>query len=124
MRNETALFFRFIEAGLILVMAYRLSFIARYWFRKYKVINAILEAGYWITAGIWLFAMMFRYNSGQLRMFLFLGLTSGAFFANYLLKRLIFLGKRCNILSCERMKSCFLGFRRSRQFEKVKKKKK
>lgn len=103
--------------------------------RKYRihagVVRAVLDLGFWILTGILGFCEIYRYNQGILRGFLFLGCICGGFSMNFLLKRLLFRIKRCNILMSKIVESGFfvkkknfLIFKRSKRIEKVKKKKK
>lgn len=124
MKYETALFFGAVGLGMLLVLSYRLFLFIKRCFFRYTVFGSIAELIYWSLAGILLFAAGYRYNAGRIRGFLILSIGVGCFFADSLLKRLIFWGKRCRILPYRRVKRCFLGFRRSRKFEKVEKKKK
>lgn len=124
MKYETALFFRAVGTGIIFVLSYRFFLLIKTWLFRNTVLKTAAEIFYWLLAGIMLFAAAYHYNSGKVRVFMLMAIGVGGFFADSLLKRLIFLGKRCRILPNGRVKRCFLGFRRSRKFEKVKKKKK
>lgn len=123
-RFEILLFFRSFEAGIVMVLVYsvlsvpeKLLFRSRRW-------KAVVDILYWLTAGILLFMAAYQSNYGRLRFFMLAGVAFGGIFANFVLNRLLFLVKRCNILWYKHTKRRLCGNRRSRRFEKVKKAKK
>ena len=124
MKFETALFIRAIMSGVILCAAYRISGGLLYHFFGRCGIRSATDILYWLAAGFLLFFALFRWNYGELRLFLLPGALIGAFFANYLLNLLLFPVKRCSILLHRHLKKRNRKFRRGRRFEKIKKKKK
>ena len=77
---------------------------------------------YWILTGSVVFAELYQYNEGVLRLFLLPAVFLGAFLMNSLLKRLLFLVKRGKILII--MENRFCNWKRGKQIEKVQKKEK
>ncbi|RHO79099.1 hypothetical protein DW073_04285 [Ruminococcus sp. AF45-4BH] len=98
MKFETALFLRAIMSGMMLCAAYRIFCGLLYHFFGRRGIRSVTDFLYWLAAGFLLFFALFRCNYGELRLFLLPGALIGAFFANYLLNRLLFPVKRCSIL--------------------------
>lgn len=122
-RFEILLFFRSLEAGMVMVMVYRtLSLFEKLLFRSRRWKNTV-DLIYWLTAGILLFVAVYQSNYGRLRLFMLAGVGFGGIFANFVLNRLLFLVKRCNILWYRHTKRRLWCNRRSRRFEKVKKEK-
>lgn len=125
MRLETALFFKSVEIGVLLLLSYRLViFVMMRLPGKAIRKRAVADLLFWSAAGLCLFSTAYKYNSGELRLFMLAGVAIGSFFVNSLFKRLLFGAKRCKILSNAYVNKYFHGFRRGRRFEKVKKKKK
>ena len=124
MKFETALFIRAIISGAAMCAAYRIFCGMIYHFDKRAGIRSVVDFLYWMSAGILLFFLLFRWNYGELRLFLLPGAAIGAFFANYLLKRLLFLVKRCKIPVHRHFRKCNRKIRRGRHCEEVKKEKK
>ncbi|WP_216390880.1 spore cortex biosynthesis protein YabQ [Blautia sp. MSJ-19] len=124
MRNESLLFLRAIVMGIWLLVSYRgVRFLYRAVVSDKRKNGRILDLLYWVVAGGVVFSEIYRYNSGQLRIFMLPGAVFGAFFSNYLLNRLLFLIKRCKLLPRKPTRKRFKSFKRSRRFETVKKKK-
>ena len=122
-RFEILLFLRSLEAGIVMVLVYRvLSLPGNLLFRNRKWKNTV-DLLYWLTAGILLFMAAFQSNYGRLRNFMLAGVAFGGIFANIVLNRLLFLVKRCNILWYKHTKRRLWCNRRGRRFEKVKKEK-
>ena len=122
MKFETALFLRAIMSGMC--AAYRIFCGLLYHFFGRRGIRSVTDFLYWLAAGFLLFFALFRCNYGELRLFLLPGALIGAFFANYLLNRLLFPVKRCSILIHRHLKKRNRKFRRGRRFEKIQKEKK
>ncbi len=121
MKFETALFLRAIMSGMMLCAAYRIFCGLLYHFFGRRGIRSVTDFLYWLAAGFLLFFALFRWNYGELRLFLLPGALIGAFFANYLLNLLLFPVKRCSILIHRHLKRRNRKFRRGRRFEKIKK---
>ena len=109
MKFETALFIRAIMSGVIMCAAYRIFGGLLYYFFGRRGIRSVTDILYWLAAGFLLFLALFRWNYGELRLFLNL---------------LLFPVKRCSILIHRHLKRRNRKFRRGRRFEKIKKKKK
>ena len=124
MKFETALFLRAIMSGMMLCAAYRIFCGLLYHFFGRRGIRSVTDFLYWLAAGFLLFFALFRCNYGELRLFLLPGALIGAFFANYLLNRLLFPVKRCSILIHRHLKKRNRKFRKGRRFEKIQKEKK
>ena len=124
MKFETALFIRAIMSGVIMCAAYRIFGGLLYHFFGRRGIRSVTDILYWLAAGFLLFLALFRWNYGELRLFLLLGVLIGAFFVNYLLNLLLFPVKRCSILIHRHLKKRNRKFRRGRRFEKIQKEKK
>ena len=124
MKFETALFVRAIISGAVMCAAYRIfsGMIWHFWGRP--GIRSVTDLLYWTIAGFLLFFALFHWNYGELRLFLLPGAVIGAFFANYLLKRLLFLVKRCKIPVHRHFRKCNRKFRKGRRLEEVKEEKK
>ena len=130
MRSEAELFWGAFLWGTLWMLALWLVNAIRKYRIHAGVVKAVLDLGFWILTGILGFCEIYRYNQGILRGFLFLGCICGGFSMNFLLKRLLFRIKRCNILMSKIVESGFfvkkknfLIFKRSKRIEKVKKKK-
>lgn len=122
-RFEMLLFFRCFETGIILLLFYRAVGVLCGILPRCRWMKNITDILYWLFAGCMIFSEIYRYNYGCLRVYMLSGDIVGAFFANSVLNRLLFLIKRCKISSYKYTKRCFWSFRRSRQLEKVKKEK-
>lgn len=107
--------------GAALLLLYRILGVFR-WFLPGRKAVSFFDLLYWIFAGGTLFAEIYRYNEGILRFFLLPAVFLGAFFANYLLKRLLFPAKRGKLLVI--MKNRFCNLKRGKQIGKVKEKEK
>ena len=83
---------------------------------------AFFDFLYWILTGSVVFAELYQYNEGVLRLFLLPAVFLGAFLMNSLLKRLLFFVKRGKILII--MENRFCNWKRGKQIEKVQKKEK
>lgn len=121
MESELLLFLLAAGTGAALLLLYRILGIFRWLLPGTKAVS-LFDLLYWIFTGSVLFAEIYRYNEGILRFFLLPAVFSGAFFANYLLKRLLFCAKRGKILII--IKNRFCNLKRGKQIEKVKKKEK
>ena len=120
MKTEMFLFVLALGMGMGLLLLYRILSVIRYFIPE--GMSAVLDFLYWFFTGSVVFAEIYRYNDGILRLFLFPAVFFGAFLMNSLLKRLLFLVKRGNILII--MKNRFCNLKRGRQIEKVQKKEK
>lgn len=150
MEYEAVLFFLAVLMGAVLFLFYKLLTALR------KVISHpswAVDAEnlfYWTAAGIFMFSVIYRFNQGTLRCFLFAGNILGAFlcrvtvadlferifvflcgipvnFVKFSTKRLLFLFKRCSILLYKyktTQKRKGFEVKRISQVEKVKKKEK
>lgn len=121
MESEVFLFLLAVGTGAALLLLYRLLGIFRLILPDGKVVP-FLDLLYWLFAGCAVFAEIYQYNEGVLRFFLLPAVLSGAFFANYVLKRLLFYAKRGKILII--MKKRFCNLKRGKQIEKGQKKEK
>lgn len=149
MEYEAALFLLSVLMGAVLFLVYKILTALR------KVISHpswavdAEDLFYWIAAGIFMFSVIYRFNQGTLRCFLFAGSILGAFlcretvadlferilvflcgipvkFVKISTKRLLFLFKRGSILLYKYKNRSKKGFKAKRvsQVEKVKKKEK
>ncbi len=149
MEYEAMLFGLSVGMGAALYLCYELLAALRKVFFRHKAVWNALDVFYWIGAGFFVFCMVYRFNQGILRSFLFLGNFLGAwicsrtagrllgrligrlleicvFHIKNMTKRLLFFLGRCNILMYSLRilhKKQFFGNKRVRQVEKVKKKK-
>lgn len=122
-RFEILLFFRSVEAGVVMILVYRTVSLPGSLLLQSKRWKNTVDLLYWLTAGILLFIAAFQSNYGKLRIFMLAGVAFGGIFANFVLNRLLFWVKRCNILWYKHTKRRLWCNRRSRRFEKVKKEK-
>ena len=123
-RFEMLLFFRCFETGIILLLLYRAVGVLCGILPRCRWMKNITDILYWLFAGCMIFSEIYRYNYGCLRVYMLSGDIMGAFFANSVLNRLLFLIKRCKISSYRHTKRRLWCNRRSRHFEKVKTEKK
>ena len=79
MKFETALFIRAIMSGVIMCAAYRIFGGLLYYFFGRRGIRSVTDILYWLAAGFLLFLALFRWNYGELRLFLLPGVLIGAF---------------------------------------------
>lgn len=120
MERETFLFLIAAGTGAGLFLFYRpWEFFAGCFGRRSV---AFFDLLYWILSGSVVFAELYQYNEGVLRLFLLPAVFLGAFLMNSLLKRLLFLVKRGKISII--MENRFCNWKRGKQIEKVQKKKK
>ena len=96
MERETFLFLIAAGTGAGLFLFYRVLGIFRWMFPGRRSV-AFFDLLYWILSGSVVFAELYQYNEGVLRLFLLPAVFLGAFLMNFLLKRLLFLVKRCKI---------------------------
>ena len=94
MKFETALFIRAIMSGVILCAAYRISGGLLYHFFGRCGIRSATDILYWLAAGFLLFFALFRWNYGELRLFLLPGVLIGAFFCKLFVKFVAISGKK------------------------------
>ena len=122
---EGILLVRAVGIGILLLLFYRiLTFFRQIPKKTNRTFQSISDLLFWIMTGILSFCAVYRYNSGEIRFFLLPAVGIGAFFANSLLNRLLFMVKRCNISLYRHTKKRSCGIRRGRRFEKIKKEKK
>lgn len=121
MERETFLFLIAVGTGAGLFLFYRVLGIFRWMFPGRRSV-AFFDLLYWILSGSVVFAELYQYNEGVLRLFLLLAVFLGAFLMNSLLKRLLFLVKRGKISII--MENRFCNWKRGKQIEKVQKKEK
>ena len=123
MEYETVLFLISAGAGAALLLAYELLLALRKTVPHHPLASAAEDVLYWSLTGFFLFYMIYRFNSGALRFFFFLGCFAGVFICRYTVaglfrkgmeavlgipvffvkistKWLIFLVKRCSIFVC------------------------
>lgn len=149
MKYEAMLFSLSVGTGAALCLVYELLAALRKTFPRHQAALDALDVVYWTVAGIFLFCVVYQFNQGILRCFIFLGNILGAwvcsrtagkalncllsrglvicaFLVKNVTKRLLFFLRRCNILmySLRRLrKKQFFGNKRVSQVEKIKKKK-
>lgn len=151
MEYETVLFLISAGAGAALLLAYELLLALRKTVPHHPLASAAEDVLYWSLTGFFLFYMIYRFNSGALRFFFFLGCFTGSalcrltvsglfrrvmetvfgipmFFVKFSTKRLLFLVKRGNIFvgKCqnpprEAENRSFCKTKRSSRVEKSKK---
>lgn len=121
MEREMFLFLMAAGTGAGLLLFYRVLGIFRWMFSGRGSV-AFFDFLYWILTGSVVFAELYQYNEGVLRLFLLPAVFLGAFLMNSLLKRLLFLVKRGKILII--MENRFCNWKRGKQIEKVQKKEK
>ena len=123
MEYETVLFLISAGAGAALLLAYELLLALRKTVPHHPLASAAEDVLYWSLTGFFLFYMIYRFNSGALRFFFFLGCFTGSalcrltvsglfrrvmetvfgipmFFVKFSTKWLLFMIKRCNIFVC------------------------
>ena len=118
---EIKLFLWAAGTGAVLLAFYKIFDLLRC-IMQWRMMRDFFDLLYWVFAGSAVFAGIYQYNEGCLRLFLFTAVFFGAFLMNSLLKRLIFLAKRGRILII--MENRFCKFERGKQIEKVPKKEK
>lgn len=153
MHFEMMLFFQSMCMGAILILGYDFFIALRSVIPHHPVAVALEDLFFWLLMAFLVFAGVYRVNQGILRSFLFFGMILGAFlykktvsvffvkslavilgipvfFAKFSTNRLLFLVRRCKIYACRFVdlinreeKTRFLQVKRSRQVEKVKKRK-
>lgn len=123
-RLEILLFFRAFETGVGMLVVYRLTDMLKRRLFCDRMWNSTVDILYWLLAGLLLFTALYQCNYGRIRFFMLAGVAFGGIFANFVLNRLLFLVKRCNISSYRHTKRRSWCNRRGRRFEKVKKEKK
>lgn len=121
MERETFLFLIAAGTGAGLFLFYRVLGIFRWMFPGRRSV-AFFDLLYWILSGSVVFAELYQYNEGVLRLFLLPAVFLGAFLMNSLLKRLLFLVKRGKISII--MENRFCNWKRESRLKKSKKKKK
>lgn len=149
MEYEAVLFLLSVGMGAVLCLCYELISAMRNLISHHRVAVAAEDIIYWAWAGIFVFSVIYHFNQGILRSFLFLGSLLGAWLCHHTVgpvfrrsvelicgipvkivkksaNRLLFLFKSCSILvykhhALHKMK--VLEKKRISQFEKVKKKK-
>lgn len=121
MEREMFLFLMAAGTGAGLLLFYRVLGIFRWMFPGRESV-AFFDFLYWILTGSVVFAELYQYNEGVLRLFLLPAVFLGAFLMNSLLKRLLFFVKRGKILII--MENRFCNWKRGKQIEKVPKKEK
>ena len=153
MHFEMQLFLQSVGMGVLLVLGYDFLASLRIVIPHCTAAIALEDLFFWFLAAIVVFAGIYRVNQGILRSFLFLGIILGAVFcrrtistvfvkilagflgipivfAKFSTNRLLFLIKRCKIYACKfadsadrKKKARFMRKKRSRQVERVRKKK-
>ena len=92
MERETFLFLIAAGTGAGLFLFYRVLGIFRWMFPGRRSV-AFFDLLYWILSGSVVFAELYQYNEGVLRLFLLPAVFFGAFLMNSLLKRLLSVGQ-------------------------------
>lgn len=77
---EAFLFFQSIGIGIILVMGYDVLKAVRAVLPHHPIIISGEDYLYWLSAGLGIFGLVYRYNQGTIRFFLLLGYFLGAVF--------------------------------------------
>ena len=75
MEYEAMLFGLSVGMGAALYLCYELLAALRMFFFRHKAVWNALDALYWIGAGFFVFYMVYRFNQGILRSFLFLEIS-------------------------------------------------
>ena len=70
-------FFIFIVLGLIIALIFDLFRILRKKFKTNNIITYIEDILFWIISGFLITSAIFQFNDGELRLYLFLGLSIG-----------------------------------------------
>lgn len=138
-----------VGAGVFLFLCYEFLSVLRNVITHSRTVRAVVDVFYWTAAGFLVFGMIYRFNQGIMRSFLFIGsilgawicsVTVGPIFCRYTenvcgipvhfvkkhINRLLFLFKSCSILVYKRQalwKKKIFKRKRISQIEKIKKKK-
>lgn len=70
-------FFIFIVLGLIIALIFDLFRILRKKFKTNNIITYIEDILFWIISGFLIISAVFKFNNGELRLYLFLGILIG-----------------------------------------------
>ncbi len=82
-------FFIFIVLGIIIAFVFDIFRILRKAFKTSNVITYIEDILFWIIAGFLIMISIFRFNNGELRFYLFIGLSIGILIYILLLTKLV-----------------------------------
>lgn len=102
MNRELILFAQAFWHGVVLMMAYDCLRILRRVIPHGKMLTAVEDLFYWVCGALYLFACLYRENSGMLRGYLFIGVVLGmgawylslsTYFVRYLSELLLFIKK-------------------------------
>ncbi len=77
MQNQAYVFLIFILNGLIIGILFDIFRILRKSFKTPDIITYIQDIIFWILSGVILLYSIFKFNNGELRLFIFLGIVLG-----------------------------------------------
>ncbi len=83
MENQLYVFFVFILTGFLIGILFDIFRIIRKTFKSSDIVTYIQDSIFWILTGLLLLFCLFKFNNGELRLYIFIGIISG--FSIYIL---------------------------------------
>ncbi len=78
--NQAYVFFIFILSGIIIGILFDIFRILRRSFKTADIITYLEDVLFWMITGILLLYLIFKFNNGQLRIYIFIGIAIGVTF--------------------------------------------